>query len=192
MVLENFYNRKQIGILPIDNVNYTYLSIAFVIIFLILAFGIFTVLKNMEKANVKNKNTALQDLANAEKAKYEFEGQQKFNKVCHEDDILNKYMPVMINTQKSIQDFISTAKHNPSYILFCEEAQDKLNKEEQARNKLLQTLIQGPEMTYSTELEQYKVTVLELNNIFSNVLTLSTDKVKMISSEPQTINIDDI
>ena len=36
MVLENFYNRKQIGILPIDNVNFTYLSIAFVIIFLIL------------------------------------------------------------------------------------------------------------------------------------------------------------
>jgi len=192
MVLENFYNRKQIGILPIDNVNFTYLSIAFVIIFLILAFGIFTALKNMEKANVKNKNTALQDLANAEKAKYEFEGQKKFNKICYEDDILNKYMPVMINTQKSIQDFISTAKNNPSYILFCEEAQDKLNKEEQARNKLLHTLIQGPEMTYSTELEQYKVTVLELNHIFSNVLTLSTDKVKMISSEPQTINIDDI
>jgi hypothetical protein len=193
MVLENFYNRKQIGILPIDNVNFTYLSIAFVIIFLILAFGIFTALKNMEKANVKNKNTALQDLANAEKAKYEFEGQQKFNKVCYEDDILNKYIPVMINTKKSIQDFISTSKHNPSYILFCEEAQDKLNKEEQARNKLLQTLIQGPEMTYSTELEQYKVTVLELNHIFSNVLTLSIDNNnKMISSEPQTINIDDI
>ena len=55
MVLENFYNRKQIGILPIDNVNFTYLSIAFVIIFLILAFSVFTVLKNMEKSNVKNK-----------------------------------------------------------------------------------------------------------------------------------------
>lgn len=192
MVLENFYNRKQIGILPIEDVNFTYLSIAFVIIFLILAFGIFTVLKNMEKANVKNKNTALQDLANAEKAKYEFEGQKKFNTICYEDDILNKYIPVMINTKKSIQDFISTSKHNPSYILFCEEAQDKLNKEEQARNKLLHTLIQGPEMTYSTELEQYKFTVLELNHIFSNVLTLSIDNNKTISSEPQTINIDDI
>lgn len=192
MVLENFYNRKQIGILPIDNVNFTYLSIAFVIIFLILAFGIFTVLKNMEKANVKNKNTALQNLANAEKAKYEFEGQQKFNKICYDDAILTKYIPLMSNIKKSINDFISIANQNPSYILFCEEAQDKLNKEEQARNKLLQTLIQGPEMIYSTELEQYKFTVLELNNIYSNVLTLSIDNNKTISSEPQIINIDDI
>lgn len=191
MVLENFYNRKQIGILPIDNVNFTYLSIAFVIIFLILAFGIFTVLKNMEKANVKNKNTALQNLANAEKAKYEFEGQQKFNKICYDDAILTKYIPLMSNIKKSINDFISIANQNPSYILFYEEAIDKLNKEENSRLKLLNTLSQGAGISYLTELEQYKSSVIELHNVFSNVLTLSIEN-KPSDLDQQTIDINDI
>lgn len=191
MVLENFYNRKQIGILPIDNVNFTYLSIAFVIIFLILAFSVFTVLKNMEKSNVKNKNKALQDLANAEKAKYEFEGQQKFNKICYDDAILTKYIPLMSNIKKSINDFISIANQNPSYILFCEEAIDKLNKEENSRLKLLNTLSQGAGISYLTELDQYKSSVIELHNVFSNVLTLSIEN-KPSDLDQQTIDINDI
>lgn len=191
MVLENFYNRKQIGILPIDDVNFTYLSIAFVIIFLILAFGIFTVLKNMEKANVKNKNTALQNLANAEKAKYEFEGQQKFNKICYEDVILKKYISLMNNMKRSINDFISAANNNPSYILFCEEAVDKLHEEEYFRSQLLNTLSQGKDMPYLTELAQYRDSVVELHNVFSNVLTLSIDNTSTVSGQ-QTIDINDI
>ncbi|EKY2958579.1 hypothetical protein QHI06_000551 [Escherichia coli] len=55
MVLDNFYNRKQIGILPIENVNFTYLSIALIVILLLLAFGIFKFLTKLEKQMLKIK-----------------------------------------------------------------------------------------------------------------------------------------
>ncbi|WP_407211781.1 hypothetical protein [Enterobacter hormaechei] len=101
MVLDNFYNRKQIGILPIENVNFTYLSIALIVILLLFSFGIFKFLTKLEKTNVKNKNAALQKLANAEKAKYKFAGQQKFNKICYDDNILTKYMHLMDDIKKA-------------------------------------------------------------------------------------------
>lgn len=191
MVLENFYNRKQLGILPIEDVNFTYLSIAFVIIFLILAFGIFSFFKKMENNNVINKNTLLKNLADEEKAKYEVEGQQKFNKICYEDVILKKYISLMNNMKRSINDFISAANNNPSYILFCEEAVDKLHEEEYFRSQLLNTLSQGKDMPYLTELAQYRDSVVELHNVFSNVLTLSIDNTSTVSGQ-QTIDINDI
>ncbi|HHF8004553.1 TPA: hypothetical protein ACPT17_004249 [Escherichia coli] len=191
MVLDNFYNRKQIGILPIENVNFTYLSIALIVILLLLAFGIFKFLTKLEKTNVKNKNAVLQKLANAEKAKYKFAGQQKFNKICYDDNILTKYMHLMDDIKKSIHDFISVANLNSSYVLFCEEAIDKLNKEENFKSKLLNTLSQGEGISYSTELDQYRFAVIELHNVFSNVLTLSVDNTLPVSGQ-QTIGINDI
>ncbi|HBH6930972.1 TPA: hypothetical protein KUN31_000321 [Enterobacter cloacae] len=191
MVLDNFYNRKQIGILPIENVNFTYLSIALIVILLLFSFGIFKFLTKLEKTNVKNKNAALQKLANAEKAKYKFAGQQKFNKICYDDNILTKYMHLMDDIKKSIHDFISVANLNPSYVLFCEESIDKLNKEENFRSKLLNTLSQGEGISYSTELDQYRFAVIELHNVFSNVLTLSVDNTLPVSGQ-QTIDINDI
>ena len=191
MVLDNFYNRKQIGILPIENVNFTYLSIALIVILLLFSFGIFKFLTKLEKTNVKNKNAALQKLANAEKAKYKFAGQQKFNKICYDDNILTKYMHLMDDIKKSIHDLISVANLNPSYVLFCEEAIDKLNKEENFRSKLLNTLSQGEGISYSTELDQYRFAVIELHNVFSNVLTLSVDNTLPVSGQ-QTIDINDI
>lgn len=55
MVLDNFYNRKQIGILPIENVNFTYLSIALIVILLLFSFGIFKFLTKLEKQMLKIK-----------------------------------------------------------------------------------------------------------------------------------------
>lgn len=162
----------------------TFFSISFLIVFVLLTF----LLIHNEKNRVKNVNVKKQILAQQEIDKYKQKGMERFNQLNSDDAQLKDIVRDINSISSVIEAFISEKQNIPHYHEIITHSKNALKEYELSRNSLLSLLNNGEEVNTQNPLfMDYKKSVLNINNIYLDILRLNVSK-----PDTSTIEINDI
>lgn len=162
----------------------TLFSISFLIVFSLLAYFVFC----SERKRVINANNKKELLAQQEIAKYKQDGMLRFNQFNSEDAQLKDVVKDLNSISSVIEGFISEKQNIPEYIDIVTKSQNALRQYELSKNTLFSSLNNGEEVNIQHPIfMNYKTSVLNINNIYVDILRLNISK-----PDTSTIDIDDI